>query len=168
MDLIAIGRISKPIGTRGGMKIFPLTDDNLRFAELKSVWIGKDTKEAERRNINLVQADARQVIVNLEGVQTPEEVNKLKDKYLFIPKEQAVELQAGNYFIDDLIGCEVITEENEKIGIVSDLLKLPANDMWVVRNGSKEFLVPAVKSIIREVDVKMKRITIKAIEGLLE
>jgi 16S rRNA processing protein RimM len=168
MDLIAIGRISKPIGTRGRMKIFPLTDDNLRFAGLKSVWIGNNTKEAERRNINLVQADARQVVVDLEGIQTPEEVNKLKDRYLFIPKEQAVELQAGTYFIDDVIGCEVITEENERIGIVSDLLALPANDMWIVRNGSKEFLIPAVKSIIRKVDVKMKRITIKAIEGLLE
>jgi 16S rRNA processing protein RimM len=168
MDLIAIGRISKPIGTRGRMKIFPLTDDNLRFAGLKSVWIGKNTNEAKRRNINLVQADARQVVVDLEGIQTPEEVNKLKDRYLFIPKEQAVELQAGTYFIDDVIGCEVITEENERIGIVSDLLALPANDMWIVRNGSKEFLIPAVKSIIRKVDVKMKRITIKAIEGLLE
>ena len=92
MDLIAIGRISKPIGTRGGMKVIPLTDNNLRFADLKSVWIGNDLKEAEQRNINLVQADARQIIVSLEGVQTPEEAGKLRDKYLFILKEQAVSL----------------------------------------------------------------------------
>jgi len=70
--------------------------------------------------------------------------------------------------MDDIIGCEVVTEEQMKVGIVADLLSLPANDIWVVRNGKKEFLIPAVKAIIRKVDVKAKRITIHALEGLLE
>jgi len=70
--------------------------------------------------------------------------------------------------MDDIIGCEVVTEEQMKVGIVADLLSLPANDIWVVQNGKKEFLIPAVKAIIRNVDVKMKRITIHALEGLLE
>ncbi len=94
--------------------------------------------------------------------------NELRNRYLFVPKEESIKLRPGSYFMDDVIGCEVVTEEQMKIGIVTDLLTLPANDVWVVRNGAKEILIPAVKAIIRKVDVKKKRITIHALEGLLE
>ena len=70
--------------------------------------------------------------------------------------------------MDEVMGCEVVTEEQVDVGIITDLLSLPANDVWVVRNGAKEFLIPAVKAIIRKVDIKMKRVTIYALEGLLE
>ncbi len=168
MDLIAIGRISKPIGTRGEMKVLPLTDDRLRFTDLQSVWIGHDSKRAEQRDIQIVRIDAKQVVISVDGIETLQEANNFRNMYLFVPKEQTIKLHTGSYFMDDIIGCEVVTEEQMKVGIVADLLSLPANDIWVVRNGKKEFLIPAVKAIIRNVDVKMKRITIHALEGLLE
>jgi len=168
MDLIAIGRISRPIGTRGEMKILPLTADKQRFADLQSVWVGHDSKSVELRDICVVRIDAKQVVVSLNGIETLQEASRFRNKYLFVSKEQTIKLKTGNYFMDDIIGCEVVTEEQMKVGIVADLLSLPANDIWVVRNGKKEFLIPAVKAIIRKVDVKAKRITIHALEGLLE
>jgi 16S rRNA processing protein RimM len=168
MDLIAIGRISKPIGPRGEMKVLPLTDDKQRFAGLQSVWVGHDATRVEQRDICVVRIDAKQVVVSLNGIETPHEAQEFRNKYLFVPKEHTIKLRTGSYFMDEVIGCEVVTEEQINVGIVDDLLSLPANDVWVVRNGTKEFLIPAVKAIIRKVDVKMKRITIHAIEGLLE
>jgi len=168
MELIAIGRISRPIGTRGGMKVLPLTEDKLRYTDIQSVWIGHDSKRAEQRNIHIMRIDAKQVVISMDGIENAQEADKFRNMYLFIPKEKTIKLHAGSYFMDDIIGCEVVTEEQMKVGIVADLLSLPANDIWVVQNGKKEFLIPAVKAIIRNVDVKMKRITIHALEGLLE
>jgi 16S rRNA processing protein RimM len=168
MDLIAIGRISRPIGTQGELKVLPLTDDKQRFKGLQSVWVGQDATRVEQKDILAVRIDVKQIVVNLNGIETLHEAKEFRNKYLFVPKEQTIELHTGSYFMDDVIGCEVVTEEQVKVGIVDDLLSLPANDVWVVRNGTKEFLIPAVKAIIRKVDVKMKRITIHALEGLLE
>jgi 16S rRNA processing protein RimM len=168
MDLVAIGRISKPIGTQGEVRVLPLTDDQKRFENLKSVLIGKEETTATEHDILAVRVDAKYVVVRLKGIESVEVAKTLRDRYLFVPKENAVKLRPGSYFVDDLIGCEVVTEEQIKVGIVSDLLELPANDIMVVNSGVKEILIPAVKAIIRQVDIGKKCITIHAVEGLLE
>jgi 16S rRNA processing protein RimM len=168
MELIAIGRISKPIGTRGEVKILPYTGDWQRFSELQSVWVGKSEGATEHRDVHVVRIDAKQVVLTLRGVETIDQAEEFRDHFLFVPKEDTVRLRTGSYFVDDVIGCDVVTEEQMYVGKVADLLSLPANDLWVVRNDGKEFLIPAVKAIIRQVDVEQKRITIHALEGLLE
>ena len=168
MDFIAVGRISKPIGTRGEIKILPLTHDKRRFENLPAVWVGYDAATAEGKKILKVRIDAKQVVLGFQGIETMEEAEKLKDLFLFVPKEDAVELENGHYFVDDILGCEVVTEEQTTVGTVSDLLSLPMNDIWVVKKGAQEILLPAVKAIIRQVDVENKRITIHALDGLLD
>jgi len=168
MDLIAIGKISKPIGTQGDVKVFPLTDDRQRFTGLQSVWVGHDAVKVEQRDILAVRIDAKQIVISLRDIKTLQEAKEFRNKYLFVPSEQTIKLRSGSYFMDEVMGCEVVTEEQVDVGIITDLLSLPANDVWVVRNGAKEFLIPAVKAIIRKVDIKMKRVTIYALEGLLE
>jgi 16S rRNA processing protein RimM len=168
MDLIAIGRISKPRGTHGELSVSPLTDDKQRFAGMESIWLGYDETAAEQREIEVVRIDAYQVVVRIKGVETAGEAETLRNKYLFVPQEKIINLRAGTYFIDDVIGCEVVTEDQKRVGRVSDLLTLPANDIWVVDDGEKEILIPAVKEIIRKVDIAEKRITIHALEGLIE
>jgi 16S rRNA processing protein RimM len=168
MELIAIGRISKPIGRRGEIKIIPLTDDPQRFAILRSVWVGHQDATARQLDVIAVRLNARQAAVSLSGIENADAAEQLRDQYLFVPKEEVIKLRTGSYFIDDVIGCEVVTEEKIKIGEVSDLLSLPANDVWVIWNGEKEILIPAVKEIIKHVDVEKKRIIIHAPEGLLD
>ena len=168
MDFIGIGSVSKPIGTRGEVKILPLTHDNRRFENLPAVWIGSDAAHAEWKKILKVRIEPKQVVLRFQGIETIEEAETIKDLYLFVPKEDAVQLEKGIYFVDDVIGCEVVTEEQAVVGTVSDLLTLPMNDVWVVKKGSKEILIPAVKAVIRQVDVEQKRITIHALEGLLD
>jgi 16S rRNA processing protein RimM len=168
MDLIAIGRISKPIGTRGEVKILPLTHDKQRFVNLPTVWLGRDAVNVELKEILKVRIDTKQVVLNFDSIETVEEAEKIKDLYLFVPKEDTVKLENGSYFVDDVVGCEVVTEEQRMVGTITDLLSLPMNDLWVVKKDAKEILIPAVKAIIRQVDVENKRITIHALDGLLD
>jgi 16S rRNA processing protein RimM len=168
MDLIAIGRISKPIGTRGEVNISPLTDDQQRFVNLPAVWLGHNAANVEWKKILKVRINVKQVILNFDGIETVEDAEKIKDVYLFVPKEDAVKLQDGRYFVDDVIGCEVLTEEKTNVGMITDLLSLPMNDLWVLKKDNKEILIPAVKAIIRQVDIKNKRIIIHALNGLLD
>ena len=168
MDLIAVGRISKPIGTRGEVKILPLTQDKQRFVNLQDVWIGFDAANVELKKILNVRINTKQVVFSFDGIETVEEAEKIKNTFLFVAKDDAVKLRNGSYFIDDIIGCEVVTEEQTAIGKITDLFSLPMNDLWVVKKGAKEILIPAVKAIIRHVDIKNKRITIHDIDGLLD
>jgi 16S rRNA processing protein RimM len=168
MDLIAIGRVSRPIGTQGEVKILPLTQDKQRFVNLSAVGLGNTAADAQFKKILKVRIESKQVVLKLCGIETIEEAEKLKNLYLFIQKEDTVRLQNGTYFLDDVIGCEVVTEEQVSVGVITDLLSLPMNDLWVVRKGAKEILIPAVKAIIRQVDIENKRITINALDGLLD
>jgi 16S rRNA processing protein RimM len=168
MELIAIGRVSRPIGTRGEIKIQSLTDDVKRFEMLKSVWIGENEGNARIRRVCAVRINREQVSMRLDNVADADSAEKIRNLYLFVPEDEAVELREGRFFIDDILGCEVVTEEKMKVGIVSDLLSLPANDIWVISDGAREILIPAVKDIVRQVDVRNKRIVIHAPEGLLD
>jgi 16S rRNA processing protein RimM len=168
MDLIAIGRISKPIGTRGDVKILPLTHDTQRFMNLPAVWLGHQAADAESKKVLKVRVDSRLVVINFNGIETVEDAEKIKDWYLFVQKKDAVKLQKGRYFVDDVMGCEVVTEEQSNVGTIRDVLSLPMNDVWVVKKDAKEILIPAVKAIIRQVDIDQKRITVHALDGLFD
>jgi 16S rRNA processing protein RimM len=148
--------------------VLPLTDNSQRFNGLVSVWVGSSDKTAGQFDIDGIRIDAKEVVIRLKAVSSRSEAEKLKNNFLFVPEMTRIKLHDGSYFVDDIFGCEVVTEDQVKIGVVADLLALPANDIWVVRNGEKEILIPAVKAIIRQVDVKKKRIIIHAMEGLLE
>jgi len=150
------------------VKVLPLTHDHQRFENLAAVWIGSTAANVELKKILAVRIDAKQVVLALDGVETMEAAEQLKDSYLFVSKEDAVPPEQGSYFVDDVLGSEVVTEEQTRVGTVTDLLSLPMNDVWVVQNGTKEILIPAVKAIVRQVDVEKKRITIHAFEGLLD
>jgi 16S rRNA processing protein RimM len=104
------------------MKVLPLTDDKQRFAGLQSVWVGHDATRVEQRDICVVRIDAKQVVVSLNGIETPHEAQEFRNKYLFVPKEHTIKLRTGSYFMDEVIGCEVVTEEQINVGIVDDLL----------------------------------------------
>ncbi len=168
MELIAVGRITKPIGTMGEVKVLPFSDIRDRFANLKSVWTGFDEAGAKCRDIERIRIEPKRVVVGFRNIETADAAEELRDQFLFVPKEQAVHPRKGSYFVDDIIGCQVFTEEEKAVGVVKDVLSLPANDVWSVWNGEKEMLIPAVQAIVRVVDIKNKRIVIHAMEGLLE
>ena len=168
MELIAIGKIAKPVGIRGELKIIPLTDDLNRFSDLRTVMTGATSERAVERLIVHVRISAQHVVAALDGISSVEEAELLRNDFVYVTEDQKKFPRKGRHFIDRMIGCSVEGEDGSNIGTLTDVLKLPANDVWVVRSGEKEILVPAVKEFVCSIDEAHKRIVIHVIEGLLE
>ena len=108
------------------------------------------------------------VLLKLEGIDDITEAEKYKNFYIKINRKDAVELDEDSYFIIDIIGCEVFTEENQKLGKVVDVFPTGSNDVYTVKNEEgKEILLPAIADVIKDVDVKNKKIVIHLMEGLI-
>jgi len=160
-------------GIRGEMVVVSLTDDPQRFSELKKVLLSKDENMAEfevervRMDIKTKKLKAG-VLLKLKGIESPEEAKKLVGSFLEIEKEDLIKLPGGRYFIFDIIGLKVITTEDKEVGTVKEVISLPANDVYVVQGDQKEYDIPAIKEVVKRIDLKRKVMIIESKEGLLE
>ncbi|MHB1454905.1 MAG: ribosome maturation factor RimM [Saccharofermentanales bacterium] len=169
-DRLRIGQITGTHGVRGEMNVLPLTDDARRFSKLKDVYIVDDSgKEILHPRIESVKYAANKVILKLEGLSDMDSALRLKSRFLAVDRADAVRLPKNSYFICDLIGCVVIDAEGLTLGSVTDVLQTGANDVYVVRrDGLKDLLIPAIKAVVREVDLDARRIIVQIPEGLLD
>lgn len=165
-DLLRIGVISSTHGIRGEVKVFPTTDYPEQFEKLESVFL--DTgKEMRKLEIQKVRYFKNMVIVKFCGYDNINDIEPYKGKDLLITREQAVPLEEGEFFIADLIGSRVVTEEGEELGILDDVLETGANDVFSVKKADgKELLLPYIDECILEIDVDEKLITVHMMEGL--
>ena len=165
-EYLEIGQIVNTYGIKGFVKVVPFTDDNKRFEDLKTVYI-------EYKG-NLVQMTIEEVsysknLVLLKFKEAPDinMVEKYKNCYLKIDRKDAVELPEDTYFIVDLLGLEVYTEEGRKLGKVDDIFKTGSNDVYVVKNEEgKQLLLPAIADVIKTIDLQSKKIIVNLIKGL--
>jgi 16S rRNA processing protein RimM len=167
-DFVAIGKVSSPVGLKGEVKVVSLTHSPGRFESVGSVWIGNDGAAPVEFLVEAVRCVGLNVVLKLGGVGTRTEAEQLRGKLVLVPSEQMAHPSEGSYLIDDVVGMKVLTEEGKEVGIVRDVLKLPANDLWEVECGSRIISIPAVKQFIRRVDLESKTIVIHEVEGLLE
>lgn len=166
-EYLEIGQIVNTNGLRGFVKVKPLTDDIERFEDLETVYIDKG-KELVEYKIQEVKYVKNMVLLKLEGIDDINEAEKYKNFYIKINREDAVELEENSYFIVDIIGSDVYTEENEFLGKVIDVFSTGSNDVYTVKNGSnKEILLPAIEDVIKQVDVENKKIIVHLLDGLI-
>ena len=173
MQRITIGQVSRVRGIRGEMVVAPLTDDTRRFSELKRVLLSKDERiaefEVEQVRVGLTTGRLKEkVLLKLKGVENLEEAKRLVGSFLEIEKEDLTQLPKGRYFIFDIIGLKVVTTEDKKVGTVKEVISLPANDVYVVEGDQKEYDIPAIKEIVKKIDLKKKVMVIEPKEGLLD
>ena len=170
-DLYQVGSITQTHGIRGEVKVFPLTDDISRFKNMKNLLLdgGKDgyiTLEVEN-----VRPQKNLVILKFKGIDNINDIEKYKGKGLYVTKENRVELKEDEYFIADLIGCDVFTEDNldNKFGVISDVMETGANDVYDIElAGGGNVLVPAIKDCVLQVDVDNRRVVIRLMKGLMD
>jgi 16S rRNA processing protein RimM len=155
---LAVGQIINTHGLKGELKIYPLTDDIRRFRKLEKVFI-----DGAEKKVVWCKLQTDRVILKLEGIDSIEQAQKYKEKYIEIAREDAVPLEEGTYFVADLIGCTVYDTEGNNLGVVYDVLKTGSNDVYWIKEG-KELLIPALKDIVTEVDVEHSKIIIKPVE----
>jgi 16S rRNA processing protein RimM len=166
--MIAVGRVAKSVGIKGELGISMLTDDPRRFTKLKYVWIGRDESKAVRYTITSARTTRSAVVLKLEEIDSRTAADGQRGQLVFVSTNDAISPRKGSYFIHDIIGINVVTEAGDKIGTVREVMKLPANDVWVISAGGKEILIPAIKAVIRSVDLKRHTVVIRPLEGLLE
>ncbi len=167
-DYLQIGKIVNTHGIRGEIKIIPLTDDPRRFDALEWVYIDKDGTIG-RYSLLSVKYFKGAVIIKVEGIDTPEAAAELKDCFMLVDRENAVKLPEDTFFICDILGSSVYDEKGVLLGQLRDVLQTGSNDVYMVKNESgKEILIPALKSVVRNVSVEQKRIDVIIPKGLLE
>ena len=168
VDLFQVGTISSTHGVRGEVKVYPTTDDVRRFKKLKEVLLdtGKEMLTLEVESVKFFKQFA---ILKFKGVDTLNDVEKYRMKNLFVTRANAVRLQKDEYFIADLIGLSVITEDEEVLGELTDVIQTGANDVYVVTmSDGKEVLMPAIKECILSVDMENGQMKVHVMDGLLD
>ncbi len=165
-QFLRVGVISSTHGVRGEVKVFPTTDDPARFKKLKKVTV--DAKQGRTElEIAGVKFFKNQVILKFRGYDSIEAIEKYKGADLLVSREDAVPLEENENFIVDLIGMGVVTEEGESLGILKDVLKTGANDVYIVETADKrELLLPAIRDCVLDVNVEEKRMRVHLLEGL--
>ncbi len=166
-QLLQVGVITQTHGIRGEVKVFPTTDDAARFRNLKDVVLdtGKEMLHMEIEGVKFIK---QFVIVKFRGIDDINEVEKFRRCSLLVSRENAVPLEEDEYYIADMIGLEVETEDGEKFGVLKDVIETGANDVYVVESISYgEVLIPAIKDCILCVDVEAGKMTVHLMDGLI-
>lgn len=167
-ETLQVGIITSPHGVHGEVKVYPTTDDVRRFKRLKKVIL--DTgKEQILLEIEGVKFFKNLVILKFKGIDNINDVEKYRQKGLYVTRKNAVRLSRDEYFVADLIGLAVKDETGETIGTMKDVMETGANDVYVIgMNDGRELLLPAIRQCVLEVDVEAGFIKVHILDGLLD
>jgi 16S rRNA processing protein RimM len=167
-DFVIIGQITRPHGVKGAVRVKPLTDDPKRFTLLKRVFVTFGGTKRQTLTIQGVQFLNRFVVLRCAEIAGLDQAETYRNAYLQIPREECLPLPAGSFYYFELIGLMAKSMGGEVIGELVDVLPYPANDVYVVRSGDREILIPAVPDIVKKVDTKAGEIIINVIDGLMD
>ncbi len=161
---LIVGRVLKPWGVRGEVKIEILTEFPERFASLRQVFIGDDAK---RFPVDYARLHGKSALLKFKGIDSPEDAEVLRDQLVQVALEDAVKLPKGKMYLYQLIGLTVVTTEGDALGEIKDVLDTGANDVYVVHDGTREILIPAIEDVVKEIDLERREMKIKIMEGLV-
>jgi 16S rRNA processing protein RimM len=169
IDLVVIGEITRPHGLRGELRVMPTTDRPERFGELAACVLWDPSRDKrETRRIVQARRHGGSVLVSLEGIESVEAARSIVGRLLAVPISEALPLPPGQFYPWQLEGAQVTTEDGRDVGRVARIEGSGAQNLWVVRDGDREHLIPAVPDIVLEVDIAAGRVVIRPPDGLLE
>ena len=161
---LIIGRVLKPWGVHGELKIEVLTEFPERFASLRTVYLGDDAKPFSVENTRL---HGKAALIKFKGIDRPEDADALRDQIVQVPREDAVKLPKGKLYLYQIIGLRVVTVDGEALGEITDVLDTGANDVYIVQDGSREILIPAIEDVVKEINLERQEVVVKLMEGLI-
>ncbi len=165
---IKVAKVVNTHGVSGEVKAIPLSDFADRYASLEEVFVKRNNSYQDIK-IQGVRWSNKHLLLKFQGINTLEEAALLKDKYLEIDQEDTVPLPEDSYYLFEIIGLEVFETDGNKLGRIENVLQTAANDVYVVqREQGKELLIPALKKVVRQVDLENKKILVELPPGLLE
>lgn len=166
-EYFEIGQIVNTSGLKGVIKVKPFTDDITKFNNLKTIYISIK-KELKEFKIEQVRFNKNMVFLKLEGIDRVEEAESYRNLYLKIKRDKNEKLEEDSYYIVDIIGSKVYTDLQEELGEIVDVFSTKSNDVYVVKDSlGKQILLPAIKDVIKNVDIQNKKIIVHLLEGLI-
>lgn len=169
--MVTIGKIVSPFGLEGAVKVYPYSDYLERCYFLKKVKI-EGEKVSEIKEITKASIYKKMWVFYFKDCRTREEAQRLKNSLVKIPFKERIPLPEGAYYFDQIIGLEAVTVKGERLGFVCSILKTGGNDVYVIKRGdgnnSEEFLIPALKNVVKEINLEKGYILINPLPGLLE
>jgi 16S rRNA processing protein RimM len=167
--LVAIGEIVRPHGLRGELRVTPLTDDPARFDRVGACVLWDPARDA-RQPARVVGArrQGEAVLLMLEGCESVDAAAGLVGRLVTVPESEALPPGPGRFYPWQLEGCRVVTEDGRLVGTVTRVEPGPGQDLWVVGDGAREHLVPAVPEIVLDLDLGQRRVVIRPPDGLLD
>lgn len=165
-DFVVIGLLRRAHGVRGEVSVQPVSDMPERFKALERVLVrhGGTTREVA---VEGVRRKGGSVLLKFEGVDDRTAAEALTGAEIGVGRNDVCPIPEGTYYVFDLIGCRVVGKGDRDIGLIDDVWKTPANDVFAVKTASGEVLIPVVQSVVKEIDLRRKIVKIEEIEGLL-
>lgn len=166
-EYLELGQIVNVKGLKGEVKLNSFAEDNSVFETLSKIFLKRKNEMIEKQ-IEKVGYHKNQVILKFKGCDSVDEAEKLRNTYLFVKRVDLGKLPEGVYYIADLIGLEVYTDQNEFLGKVDDIYSVAgANDIYVVKDEmGKTKLLPGIPDVILKIDIENAKITVHLLEGL--
>jgi 16S rRNA processing protein RimM len=166
---IVIGKVSRPHGMKGEIRIEYFNPENPHFfSRYQMIFIQGDKGSPQPYRPIAVRPHKKFILALLEGVGTREEAEQLKGKAVLVDSADLPPLDEDEYYWHEILGMQVVTEEGGNVGKITEILPTGSNDVYVVREGKKESLIPAIKDVIISIDKKARTIVIRPFEGLLK
>ena len=162
METIKLGKITAPQGIKGEVRVYAYTDEPSRFSQIGSVLL-----DGEERKVEKVRYMKNMAVLKLQGIDDRNAAEAVRNKELFLSRDDLWAQPDDTYFIDDLLGCSVLSEEGVPVGTLKQVHSRPAQDLYEIeREDGSTFLLPAVKEFVRTVNTADRVITVRLIEGL--
>ncbi len=163
-DWIAVGRITRAHGIKGEVVVQPLSEVEARFAAGSRLFL----REGDRDPVTVAEARSHRgrLLVTFEGVRDRDMAEAMAGSFLFVPSSSAPSLPEGEYWTHELIGCDVLTDEGRTLGAIREVIHTPANDVWVTQGEEGEMLIPALKDVVKDVDLPARRVVVREVSGL--
>jgi 16S rRNA processing protein RimM len=162
-DYLAIGRVARPFGVRGELRVSLLTEHPEELGRLRTVYLGPDNEPWTVEELRLHKGAA---LVKLAGCDDRSEAEPLRGLLVQIPKEDAVPLNEDEFYEYQIVGMTVVEEDLTPLGKVREIIATGANDVYVVVGPDGELLLPAIASVILEIDLEADQMVVRMMEGL--
>jgi len=150
-------------GVSGEVRVKVLTDFPDRFDGLETIYLGEEYTPAV---VEGHRKHGTSVLLKLAGVDRREEADKLRGLLIRLPIDQAVPLQEDEYYVYEIVGLEAWTTDGEHLGRVTEVLETGSNDVYVIRDGARELLIPALADVVLSVDLEKGRVEVQLMKGL--
>jgi 16S rRNA processing protein RimM len=166
--MLRVGRITGAHGLKGALRFRPDNPDSDTLEEVERVFLERDGASREFRLTAMTPLNSATRRITLEGIADVGAAESLKGAIVMVATEDVPAAKPGEFYYYEAIGCEVFLTDGSRLGTIQEIFSNGAHDIWVVRDGEREVLVPVIEDVVKAMDFAAHRVTIEPIPGLLD